>query len=51
MTWHTDYLVMHTKERYEIVDITPDVERIVAEWGDKRQPDAVERIHCISLSC
>jgi secondary thiamine-phosphate synthase enzyme len=30
MTWHTDYLVMHTKERYEIVDITPDVERIVA---------------------
>jgi secondary thiamine-phosphate synthase enzyme len=31
MKWHTDYLVMNTKERYEIQDITPEVERIVAE--------------------
>jgi len=30
MTWHTDYIVMNTKERYEIQDITPQVERIVA---------------------
>jgi len=31
MTWHTDYLVMNTKQRYEIADITDDVARIVAD--------------------
>jgi secondary thiamine-phosphate synthase enzyme len=30
MKWHTDYLVMNTRQRYEIRDITSEVERIVA---------------------
>jgi secondary thiamine-phosphate synthase enzyme len=29
MKWHTDYILMNTKERYDISDITPQVERIV----------------------
>jgi secondary thiamine-phosphate synthase enzyme len=28
--WHTDYLIINTEKRYEIRDITPEVERIVA---------------------
>ncbi|MBV9646410.1 MAG: YjbQ family protein [Candidatus Eremiobacteraeota bacterium] len=31
MTWHTDYIVVNTENRYEIRDITPEVERIVAK--------------------
>jgi secondary thiamine-phosphate synthase enzyme len=30
MKWHTDYIALKTPQRYEIRDITPDVERIVA---------------------
>jgi secondary thiamine-phosphate synthase enzyme len=33
MTWHTDYIVMKTADRYEIADITPQVEKIVAAAG------------------
>ena len=33
MTWHTDYIVMNTADRYAIADITPQVERIVAAAG------------------
>jgi secondary thiamine-phosphate synthase enzyme len=28
--WHTDYIIINTEKRYEISDITPDVEQIVA---------------------
>jgi secondary thiamine-phosphate synthase enzyme len=30
MKWHTDYLVMETQRRYDILDITDEVARIVA---------------------
>lgn len=30
MKWHTDYIIINTEKRYEISDITPDVEQIVA---------------------
>ena len=30
MQWHTDYIVVNTPKRYEIRDITPEVEKIVA---------------------
>ena len=30
MQWHTDYIVVTTPKRYEIRDITPEVEKIVA---------------------
>ena len=33
MKTHTDYLYVHTSERYEIRDITDDVARIVAASG------------------
>ena len=30
MQWHTDYIVVTTPKRYEIRDITPEIEKIVA---------------------
>jgi secondary thiamine-phosphate synthase enzyme len=30
MQWHTDYIVVNTPKRYEIRDITPEIEKIVA---------------------
>jgi thiamine phosphate synthase YjbQ (UPF0047 family) len=46
----TDYLVMETKERYEILDITNEVERIVrdskiAEGNGKLDLGPWERVH------
>jgi secondary thiamine-phosphate synthase enzyme len=45
MTWHTDYIVMNTQERYEIQDITPQVERIVAAASVKEGFALVSAMH------
>ena len=45
MTWYTDYIVMNTKERYEILDITPEVERIVAAANVKDGFALVSAMH------
>jgi len=42
---HTDYLIMQTRERYEIVDITEDVTRIVAAAGIREGMALVSAMH------
>ncbi len=45
MKAHTDYLIMQTRERYEIVDITEDVTRIVAAAGIREGMALVSAMH------
>lgn len=45
MKAHTDYLIMQTRERYEIVDITDDVTRIVAAAGIREGMVLVSAMH------
>ena len=45
MKAHTDYLMMQTKERYEIVDITDDITRIVAAASIREGMVLVSAMH------
>lgn len=45
MKAHTDYLIMQTRERYELVDITDDVTRIVAAAGIREGMVLVSAMH------
>ena len=45
MRYHTDYIVMNTAKRYDIVDITDDVARIAAEAGVKEGMVLVSAMH------
>ena len=48
MKSHTKYLIFNTKERFDIINITPDVEKAVKESGVKEGLCLVNAMHITS---